>query len=195
MIGRLEGVVVERSPDGVVLDVGGVGYELLVPGTSLARLPPKGGRAVLVVHTAVREDDITLYGFAAPEERHAFRMLLKVSQIGPKVACAILSGLDAAELGAAIARGDNARLRAAPGVGKKTAERIVLELKEKFGGGEGPVGTRPGAAKGPLAQVVSALVHMGYRPGEAERAVKELEGRETEPLEALLRDALRFLSE
>jgi Holliday junction DNA helicase RuvA len=192
VIGRLVGTVAEKTAEGVVLDVGGVGYELLVPATSLARLPGKGGKATLVVHTAVREDDITLYGFSAPEERNAFRLLLKVSQIGPKVACSILSGLDAADLGAAIARGDTARLRAVPGVGKKTAERIVLELREKFGGAD--VAGVP-QAKGAIAQVVSALVHMGYRPGEAERAAKALDGRETEPLETLLRDALRVLSE
>ncbi len=192
MIGRLTGVVAEKTADGVILDVGGVGYELSVPATSLARVPGKGGKATLVVHTAVREDDITLFGFAGPEERNAFRLLLKVSQIGPKMACSILSGLDAAELGATIARGDTARLRTVPGVGKKTAERIVLELREKFGGEGAPLVP---AGKGPLGQVVSALVHMGYRPGEAERAAKALDGREKEPLETLLREALRVLTE
>src|SRR5690349_9870494 len=133
MIGRVRGVVAERGEDGsCVIDVGGVGYEIFVPLGTLGRLPLPPAEVTLHVHTHVREDALVLYGFASLDDRAAFRTLLGVAGIGPKMAIAILSALDASELAAAVQSGDTARLRGIPGVGKKTTERLVLELKDKL---------------------------------------------------------------
>ncbi len=200
MIGRLHGVIVERGLDGsAVLDVSGVGYELFVPLGSLGKLPAAPAPVTLFVHTHVREDAITLFGFATLEDRAAFRALLGVSSIGPKVALAVLSQLDASQLAQAIARQDKHALGGISGVGKKLVERLLLELKDKLGfvsagaptsmTAGGPV---PSALPtGPLASAVSALVSMGFRPAEADRAVaavaKDAEGKS---VEQILRDAL-----
>jgi Holliday junction DNA helicase RuvA len=201
LIGRLVGQVVEESADGtVVLDVGGVGYEVLVPlGTVGRAAPDAGGDVTLFVHTHAREDALLLYGFASRDERAAFRQLIGVSNIGPKIALSILGALSVAELAAAVARGEAAKLTTVPGVGKKTAERIVLELKDKLVAHAAPLAPTPvahPAARGAKADLVhSALTRMGYRPAEAERAVAALGARvEAEPLADLVREALGVLS-
>jgi Holliday junction DNA helicase RuvA len=211
LIGRLVGQVVEEAPDGaVVLDVRGVGYEVTLPLGALgrvARTPRDGeGAVTLFVHTHVREDAFLLYGFASREERAVFRQLIGVSSIGPKIALSILGALSVADLAAAVARGETARLTTVPGVGKKTAERICLELKDKLLAhlpAAGAPSPRPGAAgtgaaptlraKGELLH--GALTRMGFRPAEADRAVASLGGRvEEAPLADLVREALAVLS-
>jgi Holliday junction DNA helicase RuvA len=166
----------------------------------------------LQIHTHVREDAIVLFGFSDDRERTAFRVLTSVAGVGPKIAVGILGSLPASELVGAVARGDVKRLQAVPGVGKKIAERLALELKDKLASGvlsqpAGGLGTvYPSAAAAaaavptsaaranePFRPVVDALVRMGFKPLEAERAVSELKGREGEPMEALVRDALRAL--
>jgi Holliday junction DNA helicase RuvA len=211
MIGRLKGHVVSESSDGViVVDVSGVGYEVVVALGSVGRAPKDAdGRVTLLVHTNVREDAITLFGFADAFERDVFRLLTSVSGVGPKIAVGILGALPPNELAVAIARADVKRLQTAPGVGKKLAERLALELKDKLGGmATGPgatvsgVGFAPAPSNGasvlrgvgPTAVLVDALVKMGFKPAEAERAAVELRDRATEPLDVLVRDALRLLT-
>lgn len=201
MIGRLRGVILERSLDGsAVLDVNGVGYEVFVPLGSLGRLPAPPEPVTLFIHTHVREDALSLFGFATSEDRAAFRTLLGVSSIGPKLALAVLSHLDATALAQAIARQDKQVLVSIPGVGKKLVERLLLELKDKLGfvSASTPLSMSAGGAMpatilpaGPLAATASALVSMGFRPQEADRAVaaiaKDAEGK---TVEQLLREAL-----
>ena len=203
MIGRLVGRIVEEGADGtLVLDVHGVGYEVIVPlGTGGRATPDAEGALTLFVHTHVREDALLLYGFSSRDERAVFRQLIGVSNIGPKIALNILGALTVGELGAAIARGETSKLTAVPGVGKKTAERLVLELKDKLLSpvpliaGAAPPAARP-ATRGAKAELLhGALTRMGYRPAEAERAVSALGARvEAEPLADLIRDALGVLS-
>lgn len=207
MIGRLHGRVVSESPDGlVVVDVAGVGYEVLLPLGTLGRCAPDAeGRVTLQVVTHVREDAITLFGFADERERAAFRLLTAVAGVGPRIAVSVLGGLPAAELAHAVARGDVKRLTSVPGVGKRIAERLVLELKDKLtglaAGAAGAYVPTPGftapvspvAAAGPAAALVAALVNMGFKAAEAERAAAELGPRITEPLDVLVRESLRRL--
>ncbi len=198
MIGRLSGVIAEVNLDGtVIVDVGGVGYELHVPiGMRLV----EGEEATLHVHTHAREDALVLYGFATGDDRRAFRALLGVSNIGPKSALAILGALDAHKLADAIAREDRAALKGIPGVGKKTIERIFLDLRDKlvaYGRAGKPrpnvQRARPAELTGPAETVIAALVSMGYRRGEAERALEGLDLSEERPIEEILRDALGAL--
>ena len=201
MIGRLTGTIVERGADGsIVLDVNGVGYEVFVPLGTLGRLAIDAP-ITLHVHTHVREDALVLYGFANAEDRAAFRTLMGVSSVGPKLALAVLSHLSAKELATAIAREDRAAFQGIPGVGKKIVERLALELKDKLGfvsvtssgAVAAPVITTP-RLTGPLGTVAGMLVSMGFRPSEAERAVaaiaKTAEGKEAS---VLLREALGAL--
>jgi Holliday junction DNA helicase RuvA len=202
LIGRLVGSVVEDVEGAVVLDVRGVGYEVSVPAGTVGRATPDAeGAVTLFVHTHVREDALLLYGFASRDERVAFRQLIGVSNIGPKIALSILGTLSVGELAAAVARAETSKLTAVPGVGKKTAERIVLELKDKLQAhalpalASGAPAARP-PARGAKAELLhGALTRMGYRPAEAERAVTTLGGRvETELLADLVREALAVLA-
>lgn len=208
MIGRLSGTLIERAIDGTcIVDVGGVGYEVTVPIGTLGRLPLDGEHAVLFVHTHVREDAITLYGFATLDDRAAFRTLLGVSSVGPKVSLAILSNLDARSLALAIASGDRNAFKGIVGVGKKIVERLLLELKDKMLVSPSSAGTMsaPSAAGArtparaptdPLGVVANALVQMGYKAAEADRAVArlaELDETAGKPTEVLLREALGLL--
>jgi len=202
LIGRLTGRIVEDSAEGlVVLDVGGVGYEVTVPLGSLGRASREANDAVtLYVHTHVREDTFALYGFPTRDDRAAFKALIGVSSIGPKIAMAILGSLSAADLAAALARGEAARLVAIPGVGKKTAERLILELKGKLqvapsAPGKPAQAAPPSAPEGKAELLHSALTRLGFRPAEAERAITALGARvQTEPLGDLVREALATLS-
>lgn len=208
MIGRLRGQIVDRSLDGTaVLEAGGVGYEVLVPLQSLARLPGPPAEVLLHVHTHVREDALTLFGFVTHEDRAAFRTLMSVSSIGPKLALGILSHLDARALAAALAREDRKTLQGVPGVGKKLVDRLVLELKDKLGfaqagaasvaaitsGGTvvAPMLELRAPVGGPLATVSTMLVSMGFRSIEADRAVAAIApSAEGKSVEQLLREAL-----
>ena len=165
MISRLRGTVVARTPAGVVLDVGGVGYLVAATPRVTARV---GEEATVETHLHVREDALQLYGFASAEERELFELLLGVSGIGPKVALAIVSGSPPAELRRAIARDDLARFEAIPGIGRKTAQRVVLDLKDKLG-----VVAHASAGSAPLAR--EALVELGWSLLDAERALAEVD--------------------
>jgi Holliday junction DNA helicase RuvA len=187
MISRLRGEVVTRSPTGVVLDVGGVGY-LVNPTDSARRKAEPGKEVVIETYLHVREDVLQLFGFAEAAERELFELLLSVQGVGPKVALAIVSGSSPNELRRAIALEDTARFQAIPGIGKKTAERVVLELKERLGSvGEAPEPT----SIAPKTHLVArdALVELGYSLAEAETA---LAGTDPEaPAEERVREALR----
>jgi Holliday junction DNA helicase RuvA len=204
MIGRLRGRVLSDEVEGVVLDVHGVGYEVTVPLGTLGRAPANdAGEVTLFVHTHVREDVFSLFGFATDTDRLAFRVLIGVSSVGPKTAIAVLSALPAGDLARAIAAKDVGKLTSIPGIGKKTAERLVLELRDKLpasaavGTAKAGAGTGPGpvapSAHGEL--LLSALVRMGYKAQEAERAVSVMGGRAEElPLPEALREALALLA-
>lgn len=202
MIGRLTGIVVEQGLDGAcVLDVNGVGYEVFVPLGALGRLPGAPAKVTLHVHTHVREDALVLYGFATLEDRAAFRILIGVSGIGPKLALGILSSMTAGELAEAIHRGDKTRFKNVSGVGAKLVGRLVLELKDKLDfarSADVPTGVRaklPAAHDGVLGTVQAALVQMGFKSGEAELAIQKIEaGADGKPTEELLREALTVLA-
>jgi Holliday junction DNA helicase RuvA len=206
MIGRLTGRVTQEDDGNVVIDVNGVGYELVVPLGTIGRAPTDGeGRSTLFVHTHVREDIFSLFGFATEGDRVAFRTLIGVSSVGPKTAIAVLSALPAPDLGQAIARKELAKLTGITGIGKKTAERLLLELKDKVPILEaaGPRGAAAGAHAAPSNATASstgdllsrALVNMGYRQAEADRAVEQLSAKIGDtPLPELLREALAVLS-
>jgi Holliday junction DNA helicase RuvA len=193
VIARLEGLVVEKSPEGVVLDVHGVGYEVRVPLSTFFELPDEGKLVRLRIHTHVREDAFSLFGFLSETERALFRLLLATSGVGPKLALSILSGLPVRKLVAALRAGDLATLSGIPGVGKKTAERMVLELREKVLGLD--VDTQPERPPAPdtAAAAESALTNLGYPRPQAERAVRRaLEALpEGASLESLIKEALR----
>ena len=202
MIGRLTGTIAHREPDGsVIVDVNGVGYEVFLPLGTEGRLDGGPGEPVaLHVHTHVREDAMTLFGFASADDRAAFRALLKVSSIGPKLALAILGVMNAAELQDAIARQDKSAFRGISGVGKKTVERILVDLQDKLDfAASAKTGVRrravPAPAGGTCDTVVGALVQMGYKRSEAEAAVGSASSTSGEEgVEGLLRAALSALS-
>jgi holliday junction DNA helicase RuvA len=198
MIGRLRGRVVADEPGGsVVVDVGGVGYELAAPVGTVARAErDEQGLALLYVHTHVREEALDLFGFATAADRKAFRLLIGVPNVGPKTALGLLSVLPIAELALAVDAGDVARLTRVPGIGKKTAERLVLELKQKLTElGPPGVAARAPAGGDDARRLMAALTNMGYRPSEAERALKSLAERVgREPISDLLREALARLT-
>jgi Holliday junction DNA helicase RuvA len=171
MIGRLSGTLVEKAPPQVLLDVGGVGYEVDVPMSTFYQLPAVGERVVLLTHFVVREDAQQLFGFLTSDERGTFRQLVKISGVGPRTALSILSGLSVAELSQAVTMQESGRLVKVPGIGKKTAERLLLELKGKLG----PDLARPAsAATDAQADIVQALMALGYNEREASAALKAL---------------------
>ena len=196
MIGQLRGRLAEKRPNQVLVDVGGVGYLVQVPLSTYAALGELHTEVTLLVHTHVREDALALYGFVSSREKHLFELLISASGMGPSLALKILSGMNAEELVPAIRGSDVVRLTRIPGVGRKTAERIVVELKDKL---ETMVLETPkpatASAEGAEADVVSALVNLGYDARAAESAVAEAK-RESKPsgFEALLRSALQALS-
>lgn len=193
MIASVSGKVLVRRPDHVVVDAGGVGYRLAVSAETLKAVPAAGRSATLHSHLVAREDSLQLYGFSSEEERDLFLNLISVSGVGPKVALAVLSGGAPRELVRAIAGGDAKRFQAAPGIGKRTAERIIVELREKVGGeladATGPTST--GDAD-PRAEARDGLLGLGYTPAEAERLLDRAEG---ESAEELIGTALRQAAE
>lgn len=174
MIGRLSGVIADKAPPQVLIDVSGVGYEVDVPMSTFCVLPALGERVTLLTHLVVREDAQLLYGFLSAPERAAFRELIKVSGIGPRTALAVLSGLNVADLAGAVSRQEGARLQKVPGIGKKTAERLLLELKGKLGEElVSPAGATV-ALDAAQADIVQALIALGYSDKDAALALKKL---------------------
>ncbi len=173
MIGRLSGVLVEKNPPQILLDVGGVAYEIDVPMSTFYNLPGTGERVALFTHLVVREDAHLLYGFGSEPERRAFRQLLRISGIGARIALSVLSGLSVAELAQTVTIQDSGRLTRIPGIGKKTAERLLLELKDKLGA---DLATAVGVNRPPPAasDILNALLALGYSEREAVAAVKAL---------------------
>jgi len=204
MIGRLEGVLHEKAPARVLVDVAGVGYEVWIPLSTFTELPDEGKVVSLCIHTHVREEAIQLFGFASRRERSVFELLIRTSGIGPKLAIGVLSGIAPERLLEAVRAGDLATLRGVPGVGQKTAERIVVELRERAiellrseDLAAAPPSRGAPAAQGVAAeQALSALLNLGYARPQAQRVVEEAvaEVGDSAPLEALVRAALRRLS-
>jgi Holliday junction DNA helicase RuvA len=200
VIGRLTGIAIDKGTDGCcVLDVQGVGYEVFVPLRSLSQLPAPPERVTLHVHTHVREEMFRLYGFQDVLDRAAFREMLGVSGVGPKLAMAILSEMSAGEVATAVTHADKKRFAAVSGIGKKMAERLVLELKDKvdvLAAGElaGAVALLPPPVLGRAGEVASALVALGFTRAQAEGAAGKVVQREDErPVETLIRQALAML--
>jgi Holliday junction DNA helicase RuvA len=197
MIGSLRGRLRRKGPEDILVEAGGVGYRLAIPLSTFYALGEEGEEVELEVHTHVREDALQLFGFLSREEREIFERLIRVSGIGPRLAVAILSGMPPEELVGAIRGRQVARLVSIPGVGRKTAERLVLELQEKLadlGGGDAAPGPAPRADREGAEEAVSALMNLGYREREARRAVEAAAEDDSLPLEGLLRESLRRLS-
>ena len=202
MIGKITGTIAHRETDGsVIVDVHGVGYEVSLPAGTAGRVEQEPGQTVsLHIHTHVREDALALFGFATANDRAAFRALLKVSSIGPKLALAIIGAMNASELQDAIARQDKAAFKGISGVGKRTIERILLDLQDKLDfAASGKTGVRlravPSATSSTSDTVVGALINMGYKRTEAEAAVGSAIGSSDDAnVEGLLRAALSALS-
>jgi Holliday junction DNA helicase RuvA len=200
MIGRLRGEIVYKRPPQLMLDVAGVGYEVEAPMSTFYALPEVGAKATLLTHLAVRDDAHVLYGFAKEGERELFRSLLKVSGVGAKMALAILSGMNSEEFARCVQAADIAALTRLPGVGKKTAERLVVEMRDRLE----QIGTVSGAAvafasnvapkaDSPETEAVSALVALGYKPAEAERMIRRVDAPGGNS-EQLIRAALKAVA-
>lgn len=196
MIAQISGRLAQKHPGEIVLDVGGVGYQVLIPLNVFCRLPELGAPVSLQIYTHVREDALQLFGFHDVAEKQTFLLLTGVSGIGPKLALNILSGISADELARALKEGDQARLVAIPGVGRKLAERMIVELKEKFAAMT-PTAVesfRSESGSELLRDAVSALVNLGYKKPEAEKSVRETLRSGERSLEELLKESLRRLS-
>ena len=197
MIARLRGELIERRPEYVVLDVNGVGYRVFVSLNTFYALPAKGSKAELVIHTSVRDDAIHLFGFADEAEKEAFNQLCSVSGVGPKLGIGILSGISVADLRLAVKNRDTARLVKVPGIGKKTANRLVLELEGKLppaGGTESETAEASAGSGSPVAEdAISALMNLGYPEATARKqVVKALkEAGDAPDLEDVLKAALK----
>ena len=183
MIGRLSGLLAEKSPPQVLIDVQGVGYEVDVPMSSFYNLPALGERVTLLTHFIVREDAQILFGFLTHDERRTFRQLIKITGVGPRMALSLLSGLSVAELAQAVARQEAGRLVKVPGIGKKTAERLLLELKGKLGDALAAPATVTSDAQ---ADILQALIALGYSDREAAAALKNL------PADANVSDGIKL---
>ena len=191
MIYRLRGTLVEKDAEGVVVDVGGVGYRASASQGTLRALPSLGEECVIHTRMVVREDAMLLFGFAAREERSAFDALTAVSKVGPKLALSVLSTMTPPEVSEAVARGDVVKLASVPGLGKKTAERLVLELRGKDLASLGPEPTLSGGGggSGPFIEARDALAALGYRLEEAEKALNEVPPQSS--VEKYIKEALR----
>jgi len=202
MIAQLRGTLADKRPNQVLVDVGGVGYLVYIPVSTFYALGDLHSNVTLLIHTQVREDAISLYGFLSSREKHLFELLISASGVGPVLALKILSGMSVDDLVPAVRSGDLVRLTRIPGVGRKTAERMVVELRDKLTAMEAPESPRgPVAATGTAADVVSALLNLGYEERAAEQAVERAGENGAaksfaagESFEALLRAALQQLS-
>ena len=189
MIGKVTGKLIERRPPQVIVDVHGIGYEIDVPMSTFYQLPATGNDVTLYTHLVVREDAHLLYGFASEQERHVFRQLLKISGVGARTALSVLSGMSVSDLYEAVSAQDSARMMKVPGIGKKTAERLLLELKDKL---DVTVVATAAAGGGNGGDILNALRALGYNDKEAAWAVKQLPGG-TAVAEGI-RQALKLLS-
>ena len=192
MIGSLRGRIASKTPPQLTVEVGGLGYELEAPLSTFFLLPAVGEEVRLLTHLVVREDAHVLYAFGTEDERRLFRSLIKVSGVGPKIALALLSGISVTAFAACVQRGDSAALTRVPGVGRKTAERLIVEMRDRLAPPELPGVAAAAAAAGTSAQseAYGALVALGYRPAEATRLLKAA-GPGTHSTEELIRRALQ----
>ena len=197
MIALLTGKIAHKSPEYIILDVNGVGYRVQIPFSTYYELPEGGAQISLNIYTHVKEDAISLYGFRTADEKIFFQLLISVSGIGPKLAKDILSNIQVKELAAAIVRGDLARLSAVPGIGKKTAERLVLELKDKVQklefAGTSAGGESLAPTSGIEEDVASALINLGYKEAVVRKALAELRVSPDDSMEQVLKQALKSL--
>ena len=198
MIALLTGKIAHKAPDYIILDVNGVGYRVQIPFSTYYALPAEGSAVSLQIHTSVKEDAINLYGFRTQQEKELFQLLIGVSGVGPKLANGILSNSEPSELADSLVRGDLARLSAIPGIGKKTAERLVLELKEKvkkLGLAQPPSqDAAPAAAKQEIREdVLSALINLGYKEAVVQKALGDVRITEDATVESILKQALKVL--
>lgn len=197
MIGFLHGRLAEKRPPSLVVDVGGIGYEVEAPMSTCANLPATGDTVRLLTHLVVREDAHVLFGFATEAERRLFRELIRVSGVGPKVALGILSGISVSDFAGCVEEGDTSRLTRLPGIGKKTAERLVLEMRDRLREQEAAAGVRAAVAParedggGGLSDAFEALLALGYRQAEAARMLKGLGDVEGLDTAEIVRRALR----
>ena len=201
MIGRIRGNLVHKQPPDILVEVGGVGYEIQVPMTTLFQLPELGTEVSLVTHFVVREDAQLLYGFIDERDRQLFRQLIKVSGVGPKLALTILSGMDSISFARCVQRDDISALVALPGVGKKTAERLLVEMRDKLKDWlvqmEGSASLPGGVVVEPVADLVAdaegALIALGYKPAEAAKVVAAVNDEDVSGSEELIRRALKSM--
>jgi len=202
MIGRVRGTLVHKQPPDVLVEVGGVGYEIQVPMTTLFQLPELGAEVSLLTHFVVREDAQLLYGFIDERDRSLFRQLIKVSGVGPKLALTILSGMDSTSFARCVQRDDISALVALPGVGKKTAERLLVEMRDKMKDWLGQIDAVQGIRSGgtvpvPVTSIISdaegALVALGYKPQDASRMVAAVNDDSAADSEDLIRRALKSM--
>lgn len=198
MIALLTGKIAGKSPDSVILDVNGVGYRVQIPFSTYFALPEDGSILTLNIHTNVKEDAIHLYGFLTPEEKQFFQILTTVSGVGPKLAKDILSNIQPDQLASALCRGDIVRLSAIPGIGKKTAERLILELKDKviklgLAGESGSSSARSSEENAVRDDVASALINLGYKEAVVIKVLAEIETDPAAPMETVLKLALKRL--
>lgn len=200
MIGWLSGTLRSKQPPQLILDVNGVGYEVEAPMTTFYELPQTEEKVALFIHHVVREDAQLLYGFGRESERALFRALIKVNGVGPKLALAILSGMDAAQFGQCVQQEDSAALTRLPGVGKRTAERLIVEMRDRLEKSEGlaPLPVPTGAAADPTTpgdpreEAISALIALGYKPPEAAKRVRAV-ANDGDSCEEIIRHALRSM--
>lgn len=196
MIAQISGTLAQKIPGEIVVDVGGVGYQVLIPLNVFYQLPEIGAPVRLQIHTHVRDDVLQLFGFQDLAEKQIFLLLIGVSGIGPKLAVNILSGIPAEELARALKDGDQVRLVAIPGVGRKLAERMIVELKDKFAtlSPSGAESAKPESGSQLMQDAVSALVNLGYKKPEAEKMVREVLKKGERSLENVLKETLRRVS-
>lgn len=195
MIARLKGQLALKSPEGLLVDIHGVGYRVMVSLNAFADLPAEGQPVELQIHTHMRESSLELFGFVDQGEKALFTQLLSVSGVGPRIALTILSGVKAADLVTALVEGDVKRLVGIPGVGKRKAERLIVELQDKvLALGIAPSGGSVPRPPGAEDEAVSALVNLGYRPAESEEAVRRAIGDGSVDLAVVIREALKVLS-
>ncbi len=193
MIGFLRGVIAEKQPPTVVIDVGGVGYEVEAPMSTFYALPPSGETVQLLTHLVVRDDAHVLYGFLTADERALFRSLIKVTGVGAKMALGVLSGISAEQFSECVRNGETARLTRLPGIGKKTAERLVVEMRDRLNVGEAAASASTGSpaqAPQPADEAFDALVALGYKPREASRMIAATDHRGLDS-EEIIRLALK----
>ena len=193
MIGSLRGKLIEKRPNVVLIDVAGVGYEVIIPLSTFSSLGALHSESTLLIHTHVREDQLALYGFCTAREKQCFELLISASGVGPSLALKILSGMSLEELIPAVRKGDLAQLVRIPGVGRKTAERIVVELRDKLGVVDVPQAGKPATRSQLESDVASALVNLGYDTRSVESAIEKAVIKSTSDFEEVLRAALQIL--